>query len=341
MPQPTFSQVHISQALTQIATAYIQDEANYVADKLFPVIPVQFQADKYFKYSKDDFFRDEAQLRADATESAGTGFNLTTGSYSAGVWALHKDLGDQTRRNADPALDLDVATTKEIMQKLLIRRERFFAANYVTSGVWGTDVTFSTAGVPGTTASQYWNDDVNGDPITDVLVGQTTIMQNTGFKPNKLLLTWPVYQVLRKHPLIIDRIKFTTQAFSGTVTAALLAQLFDVEEVLVSNAVYNSASEGQVNYTTGVSTVTGSYSFINGKNALLVYSPPSPGLMIPAAGYIFAWQGFTGLNSMGVRISQIPMPWLGMNTVRTEGEMAFDMQVIGNDLGYMFNGAVQ
>ena len=145
MPQPTFGQVHIQAALTQIATAYLQDEANYVADKLFPNVPVEHQADKYFQFSKDDFFRDEAQLRADATESAGGGFNLTTGSYSAGVWAFHKDVGDQVRRNADPAVDIDVATTKFIMQRLLIRKERFFASTYITTGVWGTDNTGTAA----------------------------------------------------------------------------------------------------------------------------------------------------------------------------------------------------
>lgn len=341
MPQPTYSDVHIAAALTQIATAYIQDEANYVADKLFPNVPVEHQSDKYFKYSKDDFFRDEAQLRADATESAGGGFNLGTSSYSAGVWAFHKDVGDQVRRNADPALDLDVATTKFIMQKLLIRKERFFASTYVTNGVWGTDISGAASGSTTSTSTVYWNDDANSDPISDVATGVLTILQNTGFKPNKLMLTWPVYSILRKHPLVIDRIKYTTQAFSGTVTASLLAQLFDVEEVVVSSAVYNSAAEGEVTSGTLTSTVTGSYSFINGKDALLLYVPSSPGLMIPSAGYTFAWSGFTGLNTMGVRILQIPMPWLGYNTVRTEGEMAFDMQAVGTDLGYHFSAIVQ
>ena len=31
------------------------------------------------------------------------------------------------------------------------------------------------------------------------------------------------------------------------------------------------------------------------------------------------------------------MNWLGLGTVRTEGEMAFDMQVVGKDLGVFFS----
>ena len=329
MPEPTYGDVHIQAALTNISVAYLQSEDAYIADKVFPVVPVVHQADKYFIFSKDDYFRDEAQLRADATESAGSGFNMSTGSYSAGVWAIHKDIGDQTRRNADPAVDIDVASTKFCMQRMLIRRDRFFAAAFMATGKWGTDITGAAAG-NGTTTTTYWSDDANGDPFTDISTAQTQILQSTGLEANTLVLAFPVYQALRKHPLVIDRIKYTSPAYAGNITPALMAAAFDVERVLVSKAVYNTSQQG----------VAGAYSFIVGKNALLCHSAASPGLWTPSAGYTFAWQGFTGLNNMGVKVLQIPMPWLGASMVRTEAEMAFDMQVVGSDLGYFFSGIV-
>lgn len=328
MPQPVVSDVHVSAALSNISVAYLQSEAGYIADKIFPIVPVVHQSDKYFVFKKEDFFRDDAQKRADGTESAGTGYNLSTNTYSADVYALHKDLGEQTRRNADPALDLDTTTTEFLTQKMMISRDRKFVAKYVQTGVWGTDIT--GAATADSTHAVYWNDDTNGDPISDVSLGRTTVLQNTGMKPNVLLLGWPVYEALKKHPLIIDRIKYTTPAFGGTVTPQLLAAVFDVEEVVVSEAVYNSANEG----------ATGSFSFIMGKSALLVYRAKAPSLMAPTGGYIFAWQGFTGLNDIGVRVNNIPMPWLGVGTNRIETEMAFDMQKVGADLGYFFSGIV-
>lgn len=336
MPQPTVQQVHIQAALTQIATAYFQNQQNYVADQVFPIVPVEFQADKYFTFSKDDFFRDEALRRADAVESAGGGFNLGTGTYSADVWAYHKDLGGQTRRNSDPAVNMDIATTKFIMQKLLIRRDRFFMTAYLVNGVWSVDYTGTAGGTPGGSTPPFWNDDANGDPFTDIANAQTFILQNTGFEANTLLISFAVYQALRKHPLVLDRIKYTTRADASKITPELLASAFDVERVIVSKAVYNSAAETVT--TTGNA---GTYNFIASKDALLCHSASSPGLMIPTAGYIFAWSGLTGLNSIGIRIAQIPMPWLGLETVRTEGEMAFDMQVIGKDLGVRWAGIVQ
>src|SRR6202020_1053225 len=106
-------------------------ESNYIADKVFPLVPVQHQTDLYFVWSKADFFRDEAQLRADATESAGTGVNLTTQTYSAKVWGLHQDIGAQVRANADPAVDVDVVATMQLMQKMLIRRDRIFMSIFM------------------------------------------------------------------------------------------------------------------------------------------------------------------------------------------------------------------
>lgn len=333
MPQPVISDVHVNAALTEIAVAYIQDEANYIADKVFPVVAVQHQADKYFKFTKGDWFRDQAKKRADGVESAGAGFNLTTGSYSANVWALHKDVGEQVRRNADPAIDMDVDATKFVMQQLMISREVQFMNTYMATSVWSgqSDATGTAGGTPGGTTPAFWNDDANGDPFTDVAAAQTSILQNTGFLPNKLVITWPVYQALRKQPLVLDRVKYTMQAKAQSITPALLAAAFDVDEVLVSKAVYNTGVEGG----------SDSFSFIAGKNALLLYSAPAPSLMVPSAGYTFGWQGFTGLNNLGVRVQEIPTPLLGNGSVRIEGELAYDMQVVAADCGAYFSGIVQ
>ena len=137
----------------------------------------------------------------------------------------------------------------------------------------------------------------------------------------------------------VRTVKYTTRADASRITPQLLASAFDVDRVIVSKAVFNTTAEQSVGGAGAVTPAT--YSFIASKDALLCYSAPAPGIMVPSAGYIFAWTGLTGLNNMGVRVAQIPMPWLGLETVRTEGEMAFDMQPIGTDLGFHFSGIVQ
>lgn len=332
MPNPTVSQVHTATPLTNIAVAYMQDNGFYIADKIFPIVPVQHQSDLYYKWNKDDFFRDEAQERADGAESAGSGVDLTTDSYAAKVWALHKDIGDQMRRNADPAVDIETAVTEFLMQKLLIRRDRLFATNYLATGKWGTDIT-GVASAPGGSQTIQWSDDANSDPFTDIATGQTTILQNTGQEANVLTLGYAVYQALRKHPLVIDRVKYTMQADAKNITPELLAAAFDVDRVVVAKATYNASNKGNASPT---------YSFAVGKIALLCHAAPAPGIMVPSAGYIFGWDGLEGSNSFGISSWSEPVPNRGKpgSTVRVEAEMAFDMKLVGSDLGYFFTSIV-
>ena len=68
MPNPLVSDVHVNQPLTNISIAYIQQATAFIADKVFPNVPVQKQSDRYFQYLKEDWLRVEAQERAPATE---------------------------------------------------------------------------------------------------------------------------------------------------------------------------------------------------------------------------------------------------------------------------------
>lgn len=328
MPQPTYNQVHTPTPLTIIAVAYTQDATAYIADKVFPIVPVQKQSDLYYIWSKADFFRNNPRKRADATESAGAGVNLTTDSYRCDVWGLHDDIGEQARANQDPSVDLEATTTEFLMQQLLISRDLNFATTYMVAGIWGTTITGSAA--PTGAQVYQWSDDANSDPFTDISNAQTAILQNTGKKPNVLVLGWAVYQALRKHPLVIDRIKFTMKADAADITPMLLAAAFAVDEVVVSEAVYNTANEGQA----------ASMAFIVGKTALLCYRPKAPGLRIPSAGYIFAWNGLNGMGVSGVRSWSDPLPNKGQNTIRVEAEMAYGMKRVGADLGYFFDQIV-
>ena len=325
MPQPTRGMVHIDRALTNISEAFIQDEATFVADKVFPIVPVQKQSDLYFRYLKEDWFRDEAQQRAPGTESAGGMYEIDTQPYFCRKYSFHRNITEEDRANQDQPLNVDTDSTQFVTQKLLLRREMVWAQNFFVPTVWNNELDGVDAG-PAAGEFLRWN--VAGStPIEDVSGAKMAIASVTGFKPNTLVLGANVYEQLRNHDDILGRIVFTQR---GIVTADILAALFDVERVVVGWAVRNEALKGAAEDT----------DFLLGNHALLAYRPPAPGLKTPSAGYIFAWTGLLGTAAFGNRIVRIPMPWLGLGTERIEGEMAFDARVIANDLGFFFNGAV-
>lgn len=318
MGQPTQTSVHVDVPLTNISTAYIQSQDAFIAGRVFPVVPVEKQTDKYYTYTKNDWFRDEATRRADASESAGSGYGLSTATYSCDVYALHKDIGFQTRANADSQINLDRDAVQFLTQRMLLRQEIQFVTDFFTTSVWANDVT----------PTNLWSDFTNSDPIEDIETGKETILSVTGQMANTLVLGYQVYRKLKNHPDIVDRIKYTTGVTGRTVTPELLAAMFDVERVLVARAVKATNVEGE----------TAAYSFTHGKHALLCHTASSPGLLTPSAGYMFSWRGVSDGLGADIGITRLDMPML--RAERIEAQIAFDCKVVGSDLGYFFNGAV-
>ena len=322
--QPTQNQVHVDAVLTNISVAYIQSAEDFIAGRAFPELPVNKQSDIFFKYNKDDWFRDEAQPRADGTESAGSGYGLSQDTYSCRVDAMHKDVGDQSRANSDSPLDLDRDATNFVTQRLLLRREKQWVGSYFKTGIWGTDIT-GVASSPSTGQVIKWSDHANSDPIKNVKNGKLAVKRVTGFTPNTLILALPVYSTLEDHPDIVDRIKYVSKE---SVSPELLAQLFGVRRILIASAVENTGNEGE----------TGSYSFTHGNNALLCYVPDAPGILTPSAGYTFTWKGVSGGLGKPVGVSRFRMQ--NLKADRIEGEIAHDCKLVAADLGHFFSNIV-
>jgi hypothetical protein len=204
--------------------------------------------------------------------------------------------------------------TRFLSQQMLIRQERDWASSAFTTGVWDTDTT------PGT----LWSAS-GSTPITDVQTGINTMLTNTGFVGNTLIVSYAVFSILRNHSDIIDRYKYTS---AESINTDLIAKVMGVDRVLVMAATYDSAAEG----------ATASYSQIGDKDALLCYVNPSAGLMVPSAGYNFVWSGVGGGLGTSTAISRFRMDPLRAD--RIEIQSAWDFKVVSSALGYFFSNVV-
>lgn len=322
MPQPSVSDVHVNGPLTNFSIAYVQAAGNYIADQVFPNVPVVKQSDVYFKYDKGDWLRPDVALRAPATESTGGGWKLSTDSYRCDLYATHKDLDNQTLSNQDNPLNMDRDAAIWVTQQLMLKRDQLWVSEFFTStGVWGSDTVGGTGAGNGTTTFQQW--DVSGsDPIGDITNRTVYMASQTGFRPNTLVIDPYTFNTLRNHDDLLDRIKYTQGP--AIVTEALLAQLFGVDRVLVAWSMANTAGEG----------ITDSFSFNAGTNALLCYTNTAPSIMQPSAGYTFVWSGLLGGGAGAPAISRWWMQEI--KSFRVEGEMGFDHKVVSTDCGYFF-----
>lgn len=329
MGSPYLGQVHVDRPLTNMSVAYIQKEDAFICSKAFPYVPVDKKSDRYFIYTKDDWFRDDAQLRAPNTESAGGGYDLdNTPTYNCLVYAYHKDIDEQEDANADIPLNMERDATRFVTRKMLLRQEIQWVSDYFAASKW----TGSSTGSDITVAVQ-WNDPTS-QPIEDVQAQQLAILQGTGFEANTFILGFATYQALVRHPDIIDLIKYGAGPGNPAIAnEAALAKIFGVDRVLVSKSVKNTAAKSP-----GSTTFTGAMTA--GKHALLCYVSGAPSIMEPTAGYIFMWKGISRGIGTTIAAYRIPMPWLGLETVRIEAEIAFANKLICADLGAFFLSVV-
>jgi hypothetical protein len=83
---------------------------------------------------------------------------------------------------------------------------------------------------------------------------------------------------LRRHPALIERIKYSGKGF---LTASLIAEAFDVQNILIGDANYNDADEGQ----------TDSLAQVWGKHAWLAYIAPKVEAKMVTLGFTYKWMG--------------------------------------------------
>ena len=325
MPLLTPSAVHIDQPLSNLTLAYVQEQTNFVADKVFPVVGVQRQSDKYYIYDRANMNRSgDVKKLAPRTEVNRIGMAVSNSAYYADVYGIGMDFDEQTIANEDAMLEIRAAGAQTLINRVLIEREEQFASTFFNAGVWTTDVT----------PANLWSDYTNSTPITDVTNGSRTMqLTSGGFKPNTMVVGKEVRDILINHPDILARLNGgSTINNPALITDGKLAEIFGVENFFVMEAVKNGAVEG----------LAEANAFIGGKNALLVHTPRASGLMTPAAGLTFAWNNIPNVNNLGITVESFSDDALKRQQVaeHIQVKMAYDMKVVGADLGYFFSAVV-
>jgi hypothetical protein len=285
MTSPDTNDIHVNALLTNLSIGYMQDEANFVADRVFPIVMVDKQSDLYAVYNKDAWFRDhgDAMRRAPGNRAVLTGWSMDSArTYMCQNEAIGTYIPDELRWNADAVFNLDADATRLVTHAQLIRRERLFVTRYMTSGVWTTQKT-------GTTDFIKWSDYANSNPFLDIENWKNAVRTLIGRMPNKLVIGELTWRRLKNHPQLLNRVSGgATVNNPALLTRQMVAGWFELDEILVDYATYNSAGEGATPVLQDIVSDSG----------LLIYVPSTPGLLVPAAGYTFVWRPAVNGNAI-------------------------------------------
>lgn len=261
---PQVGQVYVDPLLSNISIAYQND--TYLADMIFPEVQVAKVSGFYFVYDKSKFVVAN-DTRTPSTRANRVDYGLTKSPYGPLVeHSLEQDIPDEIVDQAMAPLDPNIDATENVTDRILLSKEVDAFTQCSNTAVVTQNVTLS--------GTSQWSAYATSDPVGDVRTAVDTIKLNVLKRPNRLVLTYPVYSVLRNHPEIIERIKYSQL---GVVTPELLSQIFDIEEVWIADAEQNTANENQ----------TPVMSYVWGKNAWVFFINPAPAIRKVSFGYTF------------------------------------------------------
>jgi len=316
---PSLQKVHLDKALTEISIGYKNEQ--YIADKVFLPVSVTKQSDRYYVFGKEAF-RQHDDARAPGTEANEINWSLSLDTYFCEGHALRTPIPDEEIQNADDIFNLEADASELVTEGILLNKEISAADTLLDSANYDSELVFTLGG--GGTNPVKWSDFDNSDPIMDIAKAKEKIHRKSGLRPNTLVISETVYNVLRIHPKV-------TKLFSGIAAVSLatydqIKMALGVESIVIGSALKSSATNvGQ----------TDNLNYIWGNSAVLCFVPARPGKKTQSIGYSFMWDKDSN-GPVQVR------SWYeqGRRSTVVEAERWYSQKMISNVAGFLFSDAV-
>lgn len=315
----------IQQRLTAITLTY-RNQA-FIADQVLPRIPVDSSAFKWSKYNLADGFtipdtKVGRKSRPNEIDWTATEQTDSTVDYGLDDVVPQSDIDNAMAASAVQGvqpIDPEARSTEILTDLIALDRE-----NRVASKVFDLN-TYPSANRTTLSGTAQWSDYANSDPISAILTALDTCI----VRPNIAVLGQAVWSKLRMHPKVTAAVYPIggNAATSGTVVARqAIAELLELEEVLVGVSWYNSAKPGQ----------TASLARLWGKHAAFLYRAPQ--ILSPTGTVTFGFTAQWGERIAGT-IERDPNVGLRGGTRVRVGESVKEV-VAANDAAYFFQNAV-
>lgn len=263
---PQLKDLRRNPVLTNVSKAWKNDQLNFIADRVFPTLPVDEDSGYYYVYDKTNLKNVDSRIAPNSKAmTPEIEYNLTKTAFGPLEKRKLKVFVDEDElKRSKPPLDARVDATEILTESFMINKEANAAALLNNTSIITQNTTLS--------GTSQWSDFGNSNPFNDIVAGITAIKQNGLKLPNTLVMSWEVWAVIQHHPDFLERIKYTQ---TGVLTTQALAGLLGIPNIVIGMAAVNSGKEGQ----------SDSLAPIWGKNVWLMNINATPGIKQLSAGY--------------------------------------------------------
>lgn len=318
--------------LTNLSVAHFQPDDWFVSPFVFPIVPVQISTSHYYKFSKADLARDNVQRKPQFGKVQPMIFGSEQALYKCEVDQIIVGIDqigtlDYQRAGTPGISDPRRAKVRIATEQMKLHMDRVFAEGYFKTGVWSNEYVGVTGSAP-TGKKFYKFDDANFDAVHFFGGLRTEMKRNGRRSPNTLALGVEAYEGLKRNPEILERVKYSgSTANPATINQNVLAQLLEIDRVVVLNSTYNAGGLGEEDMQ-----------FIcDSKGALLCYAAQNPAIDEASAGYTFAWDMLG--NGQYLAFDQYEGE-NGTHTEYVEGLMSYTPEKVCDELGYFLTECV-
>jgi hypothetical protein len=217
---------------TAIAIAYRNEE--FIADGVAPYVPVGSKLFRYLKYKLAEGFTLPDTRVGRKSQPNEVEFSATETEATAEDFGLDDPVPQDDIDTAPPGHDPLGAAVEGVTNLVLLDREKRVA------DLVFDDTQYAAANKVTLSGTSQWSDFTNSNPISDILTGLDACVM----RPNVMVIGRAVWTKLIQHPKIV-KATYGDNTDAGIARKRDVAELFELEEILVGQTWVNTAKKGQ------------------------------------------------------------------------------------------------
>jgi hypothetical protein len=231
---PEARDLHIDSVLSNMSVQYRNEDM--IWREVMPEVKVNKRSDLYWKYAKENAYRIYDDKIGPKSEANEVDFAVSTDNYSVKDHALADYIAQEELDNADSPLAPESDANDFLNQCLDVIQEQRVASLAFAAATYPVGNKVQLSG------TSQWSQSAD-NPIKDV----QDAIEGCFMRANTLVFGIDAWLVFRRLPEILDAVKAIagTSLQGGLATPSAVANLFEVDRILIGRSRYITSKEGQ------------------------------------------------------------------------------------------------
>lgn len=254
----------------------VADRDGFIAMRVLPVLEVAEDSGSFGLIEAGELLRNADTRRAPGSEYKRTQFSFGNNTYATQENGIEIPLDHRLLKMYRHWIDAAGAAV-EIARDIVLRNMEKRVADMIFNATTWTGSSLFTS------VTTEWSNAASGVPLTDVKNAKIKVKTATGMWPNALIISRAVFMHLQDSAQVIARIVASgagNPAKPTDINTQMLAQVFDLPNIIVAGGALNTANEGQ----------TATFGDMwDDEYAMVARISPGGQSLMPGLGRIFHW----------------------------------------------------